>query len=507
MSLSTNTTYRVLLEKLGGSNPNTFIGDEGELFYNPSATTLKISNGSTPGGVAVAGGGTNYWNKTAAGIHTLSNVGLGTTNPQTKLEINGVLGFTPFEPGSEGNIKIGDNTTGSNVGAGGSPANSSNVFIGIGAGSGLSGILDYYSISITSSTTILGQANQSYTGLAATTSGSGTEALFSVYRDASGVIYSVSPYPGGKNYQVGDVITINGSLVGGVNGTDNVTCTIVSVVGSTSSNNNFLGYQAGYKISNASNNNFLGYQAGYEIISGTGNNFLGEFAGKLTTIGSNNNFFGANAGRDNTTGSDNNFLGYQAGIANTTGFYNNFFGSYAGNANTTGFYNNFLGQVAGGQNITGSSNNFLGQVAGGSNITGSKNNFLGESSGFYNTTGNNNTFLGSYSGISTTASRKIILGSGYNYLNYFDSPNTDKDIQFAVGVRTDANPSKYWLVGNENFNVGIGTTNPTSKLEVQSGDIRVGVNTSQGLILTSPNGTKFRLIVNNSGALSTVLVP
>jgi hypothetical protein len=70
--------------------------------------------------------------------------------------------------------------------------------------------------------------------------------------------------------------------------------------------------------------------------------------------------------------------------------------------------------------------------------------------------------------------------------------------------------SSYWTLTSAGIhtlsNVGIGTTNPTSKLEVQNGDIKVGVNTSQGLILTSPNGTKFRLIVDNSGVLSTVLV-
>ena len=39
------------------------------------------------------------------------------------------------------------------------------------------------------------------------------------------------------------------------------------------------------------------------------------------------------------------------------------------------------------------------------------------------------------------------------------------------------------------------------------GDAYVGVDTSSGLILTSPNGTQYRLVVDNSGNLSTVLVP
>jgi|694.fasta_scaffold18366_3 hypothetical protein len=55
-------------------------------------------------------------------------------------------------------------------------------------------------------------------------------------------------------------------------------------------------------------------------------------------------------------------------------------------------------------------------------------------------------------------------------------------------------------------NVGIGTTNPTSKLTVRDGDISVGVGTAHGVILTSPNGTQYRLIVDNSGILSTVAV-
>lgn len=55
-------------------------------------------------------------------------------------------------------------------------------------------------------------------------------------------------------------------------------------------------------------------------------------------------------------------------------------------------------------------------------------------------------------------------------------------------------------------NVGIGTTNPESKLTVVDGDISVGINTDHGLILTSPNGTQYRLIVADDGTLDTVSV-
>lgn len=68
----------------------------------------------------------------------------------------------------------------------------------------------------------------------------------------------------------------------------------------------------------------------------------------------------------------------------------------------------------------------------------------------------------------------------------------------------------YWIptdVGIHTLsNVGIGTTNPISKVEIYGGDLRVGINTSEGVILTSQNGTKYRLIVDNTGILSTVIL-
>jgi hypothetical protein len=54
-----NKTYRVLLEKLGGTNAANYIGNEGELFYDPTTTTLRVADGSTPGGTTTGGGSSN----------------------------------------------------------------------------------------------------------------------------------------------------------------------------------------------------------------------------------------------------------------------------------------------------------------------------------------------------------------------------------------------------------------------------------------------------------------
>ena len=54
-------------------------------------------------------------------------------------------------------------------------------------------------------------------------------------------------------------------------------------------------------------------------------------------------------------------------------------------------------------------------------------------------------------------------------------------------------------------NVGIGTPTPTSKLTVDSGDIEV-VGDTNGLILESPDGTRYRVTVANGGTLTVTAV-
>ena len=50
-----NSTFRAFVEMLGDTDPTEFIGNEGDLFYDPNTASLRVSDGVTPGGVPVTG--------------------------------------------------------------------------------------------------------------------------------------------------------------------------------------------------------------------------------------------------------------------------------------------------------------------------------------------------------------------------------------------------------------------------------------------------------------------
>ena len=41
--MNNNTVYRLFVEKLGGTSPSQFVGNEGEIFYDPNIKSLKFS--------------------------------------------------------------------------------------------------------------------------------------------------------------------------------------------------------------------------------------------------------------------------------------------------------------------------------------------------------------------------------------------------------------------------------------------------------------------------------
>ena len=455
--------------------------------------------------------------------------------------VDGRLGL-----GTNNNIRIGNVSTGSSItsgthnffaGASAGVANTSgsnNFFVGLNAGCNItSGSCNNFlgngagqgvtnpvaTLTAVTFPTVLAAANLTFNNVSATSNGTGSGVLFTVIRNASGAVTNIITTNGGSNYQVGSILTILGSSVGGSAPADNITLTINSV-GVTGSNNNFFGNQAGRYNTLGSCNNFFGNSAGRSNTTGSNNNFFGLYSGCLNTTGCHNNFFGVSSGRTNTTGRYNNYFGFLSG-SNNNGSFNNFIGVGAGRSTTNAGANNFFGFYAGkgfGVSVTGGDNNFFGFCAGFNFTSGSCNNFLGCQTGFNNSTGNHNNFFGFRSGCSNTSgSNNNFFGqnagctqtSGDNNIaigNSVQLPITTGSNQLAIGSGSTA-----WISGNvtgiSSYNVGIGTTNPSQTLHVQ-GNARVtgfiidstGVTGSAGQVLQSTvTGTQWTTAAAGGG--------
>jgi hypothetical protein len=51
--MSTNATFKIFTDKMGGTRANNYIGTTGEVFYDIDGTTpLRLSDGVTPGGIS-----------------------------------------------------------------------------------------------------------------------------------------------------------------------------------------------------------------------------------------------------------------------------------------------------------------------------------------------------------------------------------------------------------------------------------------------------------------------
>ena len=118
--------------------------------------------------------------------------------------------------------------------------------------------------------------------------------------------------------------------------------------GTTGSFNAFFGSTAGQANTTGGGNAFFGAQAGQANTTGQNNSFFGAQAGSSNNTGTANAFFGFLAGDSNTTGTQNAFFGTQAGFNNFSGASNTFIGKGADfdAPNTTGNNNTLLGAVS-----------------------------------------------------------------------------------------------------------------------------------------------------------------
>ena len=232
----------------------------------------------------------------------------------------------------------------------------------------------------------------------------------------------------------------------------------------TASNNTAVGYQAGYGNTIGTVTAF-GYQAGFGQTTGTLNTFLGQEQGSFNSV----------------TGASNSGVGHRALLKISSGSYNTAIGQEALRENTTASNNTAVGYQAGYSNQTGAKNVYFGKQAGYA-ATGSYNTIVGEEAGLALSTGVSNTFVGAYSGTTGGCGELITTGSKNTILGAYNGNQGGLDIRTAnnyiVLSDGDGNPRAYWNSSGRLLNpASIGFGGAPSKTALQS---NVATNVTAG---------------------------
>jgi hypothetical protein len=228
---------------------------------------------------------------------------------------------------------------------------------------------------------------------------------------------------------------------------------------------------------------------------------IGSAAANSSTTGTEWTAIGRSAGRNNTTGSFWTAIGSNSGLTNVTGSSWTAIGYEAGQVNSSSNFWTAIGRSAAVSNDTGNSWTALGSYSGQNNTTGSEWTAVGMAAGAANLTGSGWTALGRNAG-------RYIKGST-TPLEYFqNSTYIGKNTKGTNGTSSVLTDNEtvigYAAEGNGSNTVTIGSSAVTDNYF--NGDIHAGTSSANGIILTSPNGTKYRLTVENDGSLTTTSI-
>jgi hypothetical protein len=293
----------------------------------------------------------------------------------------------------------------------------------------------------------------------------------------------------GTNAGLSDDATSNSNIAIGTNasqnnisGSQNVAIGHNALVTNTTINNSAIGANAMRFNTTGDSNTGIGSFALWQTVDGRENTGVGAASLLFNTSGSSNTGVGANALRANTSGSSNTGIGLSALSTNTLGNENTAIGRNAGryystgtSANTNASASIFIGFNSRANN-TGETN----QIVIGNEALGLGNNTI--------VLGNDNivtTALKGNVGIGTTSPTKklhvvssgnegIFMEGSANGGHWFDFKSANSNL-WSMGAqpglmgwynRTD---STYKMVITDAGNVGIGTTSPAYKLDIDSG--------------------------------------
>jgi hypothetical protein len=199
----------------------------------------------------------------------------------------------------------------------------------------------------------------------------------------------------------------------------------------------------------------------------------------------------------------------------TTGTQSTGFGPSAFGAQTTQQNNTGVGYGAGGTS-TGNGNTAIGTAAMYSAGSGDFNVALGLHAGRYISTGVGNTLLGTDSGADdaqplTSGSRNTAIG--YRAAQGLTTGSQPSD-SVALGYAATFFYSNSVAIGasartfhTNAVALGAGTaTNAANQVNVGPRDVEV-TDATKGVVLRSPNGSRFRITVGDDGSLTTTPVP
>ncbi|MFC0428342.1 beta strand repeat-containing protein [Chryseobacterium scophthalmum] len=206
------------------------------------------------------------------------------------------------------------------------------------------------------------------------------------------------------------------------------------------------------------------------------------------------NLNGLTIGRGKGDQPTNTIVGQKSLDGNTTGKNNVALGYYAINSNTTGSSNVSVGHSSLSSNTEGGYNTALGQSTLTFNTTGTNNVAIGASalSSPDNTTGNKNIGIGvsAGNGLKDGASNNIAIGSDQKLKN--DTDSNQLNIGGAI-FGTGLTGSAAAPAGN----IGIGTTTPSTKLEINNGTTNGAIKIVDG---TQGNG---KVLMSDANGIGT----
>jgi len=388
-------------------------------------------------------------------ITNAGDIGIGTSAPAEKVDINGNMRSTGFvDAGTQFNL-AGDRIL--------SAPGTTNLFVGSSAGtSWTTGVSDVF--------VGPGAGNSTTSGSANTFVGAGAGQL-------------------------------------NVTGSQNSYFGLNAGVFMTGNFNAYFGQAAGYGafgMSTGSSNAAFGHNAGLSITTGGSNAFFGQAAGQSNTTGGGNVFVGYQAGINNTSGSGSTIVGDLAGNA-STGDFNTLLG-YATSTPNGVTHATAIGMQA---SVTQNNSLVLGSINGINGAVESANVGIGTTApidaldvrggdvaiGLTATPASvartNSLFVGNDSGDAANSLRIDGASNTLYLVARAGSSSQSTSVTIRTGVAGSGLPEQDRLTVDPSGKVGIGTTSPNAPLQVATGDIYVSTPGS-GIILRSPNGSLCR---------------